>query len=187
VVKLIVGLGNPGAQYENTRHNVGFKVVDLLARRWRMEMTREKFHAWFDTGLIRGEQVALLKPTKFMNRSGQSVQAAGKFYQLQIADLLTITDDTALELGRLRMRMKGSSGGHNGLQDIIDRIGTHDFCRLRLGVGAPLGNRVNYVLSEFAADEQETLDGMIQRAADAAESWIVEGGELAMNRVNVNT
>lgn len=183
-MKLIVGLGNPGAQYERTRHNVGFRVVDLLARRWRMELTREKFHAWFDTGLIRGEQVALLKPTTFMNLSGQAVQAAGSFYQLQASDLLTVTDDTALELGRMRMRLKGSSGGHNGLQDIIDRIGTQDFCRLRLGVGAPLGNRVKYVLSEFGQDEQDTVEAMIGRAADAVESWIVEGGERTMNVVN---
>ena len=150
-MKLIVGLGNPGKEYEFTRHNVGFRVVDLLAKRWQIEMSTEKFHAWFGRGMIREDQAVLLKPTTFMNRSGRAVLAAVRFYQLEEPDLVTILDDVALELGRLRMRRQGSAGGHNGLQSIISHLGTSEFARLRIGVG-PRPEReemVDHVLGAF--------------------------------------
>jgi len=186
-VKLIVGLGNPGKEYEATRHNVGFRVMDLLGRRWGIELLTEKFHAWFGSGRIGDERVVLLKPTTFMNRSGQAVQAAGRFYQAELADLLVVSDDVALEPGRLRVRKQGSAGGHNGLADIIQRIGSDAFCRMRIGIGnAPGAARSSYVLGRFGADEQELMDRCIARAADAVETWVQEGPDAAMNRFNVD-
>jgi PTH1 family peptidyl-tRNA hydrolase len=184
VVKLIVGLGNPGAKYDGTRHNVGFDVVDILAKRWGLSMTTEKFHAWFTQGECGGEKVVLLKPTTFMNRSGQAVLAAGRFYKLDARDLLVITDDHALPLGKLRIRMKGSAGGHNGLGHIIESLGSDGWCRLRIGIGEPFGVPSVYVLSRFSPDEETVVGPARVRAADAAEAWITEGPEAAMNRFN---
>jgi peptidyl-tRNA hydrolase, PTH1 family len=183
-VKLIVGLGNPGKQYELTRHNVGFRTVDVLAGRWRIGMSVEKFHAWFGSGMVGGEGAVLLKPTTFMNRSGQAVLAAGRFYQLELRDLLMISDDWALPLGRLRMRVRGSAGGHKGLQDAVDRLGTEEFCRLRIGIGEPVGPPTPYVLTAFSADEEEVIRPAIEQAADAVERWAAQGPEAAMNRYN---
>lgn len=184
-MKLIVGLGNPGKTYERTRHNVGFRVVDILASRWGLGMTSEKFHAWFGKGDARGESVVLLKPTTFMNRSGQAVLAAGRFYRLEFADLLVVYDDVALDLGRLRIRKKGSAGGHNGLGDVIERLGTDEVCRLRIGIGKPMGSQTQYVLSRFEPDEDDRMAPALVRAADAVERWISEGTDAAMNAYNV--
>lgn len=183
-MKLIVGLGNPGTKYRGTRHNLGFAVVDALARRWAIETSREKFHAFFGDGAIHGQRVILLKPTTFMNRSGQSVLAAGRFYQAEPGDLLVISDDLALPLGRIRLRSVGSAGSHNGLQDVIDRIGFSDFARLRVGIDAPIGDPSTYVLSRFTPDEIPAVERVVETAADAAESWIEHGITLTMNRFN---
>jgi PTH1 family peptidyl-tRNA hydrolase len=183
-VKLIVGLGNPGKRYEGTRHNLGFAVVDLLAQRWRIGMSREKFHAWFGDGLWREQRVALLKPMTFMNNSGQAVWAAVRFHDARPEDLLVILDDAAMPLGQLRMRARGSGGGHNGLQDVIDRVGSSEFPRLRLGIDAPYGVSAGYVLSRFSEDEKPVADEMIQTAADAVECWFENGPVTTMNRFN---
>lgn len=183
-MKLIVGLGNPGRQYEGTRHNVGFAVIDVLARRCGVELTTEKFHAWHGVGELRGERAALMKPTTFMNRSGQAVQAAGRFYKLEVADLLVISDDLALPPGRLRMRASGSSGGHNGLEDIGQRLGGFDWCRMRLGIGEPIGSGSDYVLGRFSPEEESLMAVVYERAADAVECWVENGPELAMTRFN---
>ncbi len=183
-MKLIVGLGNAGPQYVGTRHNVGFEVVDILASRWRVSLGSEKFHGWFGQADVGGERVALLKPTTLMNRSGQAVVAAGRFYKLELADLLVIADDLALPLGRLRMRAGGSSGSHKGLQDIIDRVGSDAWCRLRIGIGEALGDAAAYVLSCFDKTEQAIMDRATERAADAGECWIENGAELTMTRFN---
>lgn len=183
-MKLIVGLGNPGPKYDRTRHNVGFRVVDELARRWGQSLTQEKFHAWFAKGRLGDQEVALLKPTTFMNRSGQSVLAAGRFFQIELFDLLVISDDLALPVGRLRIRAKGSSGGQKGLQDIIERLGTSDFARLRLGIGAAVGDPTDYVLTRFDPQEEELIDQTCRAAADAVECWVSQGTEAAMNRYN---
>jgi len=183
-VKLIVGLGNPGPSYAGTRHNVGFEVADLLAKRWGAPLSAEKFHAWFGQAEVEGERVVLLKPTTYMNRSGQAVQAAGAFYKLELSDLLVVVDDFAIPLGRLRMRASGSAGGHNGLQDILDRLGSEDWCRLRIGIGEPLGMATGHVLDRFGRNEREILDIALPRAADAIECWITQGPEAAMTRYN---
>lgn len=183
-MKLIVGLGNPGRKYAGTRHNVGFDVVDRIAARWSVDMTTERFDGQFGLGEIAHERAALLKPLTFMNRSGRSVQAAGRFYKLELSDLLVIVDDHALPLGRLRIRMKGSSGGHNGLQDIVDRLGSMEWCRMRIGVDEPIGDPVSYVLGRFHESEQPVLEAVMDQAVEAAACWVTEGPELAMTRFN---
>ncbi len=183
-MKLIVGLGNPGGKYAGTRHNLGFDVAGVVASRWGIPLTTEKFHAWFGKGEISGEPVVLIKPTTYMNRSGRAVVAAGRFFKLELEDLLVITDDLALPLGRLRMRMDGSSGGHNGLQSIIDRLGSQQWCRLRIGAGTPLGNATTHVLGRFGEDEEEVMQRARARAADAVECWIEHGVDLTMTRFN---
>ncbi len=183
-VKLIVGLGNPGPQYAGTRHNTGFDVLDGLARRWNIRLACEKFHGWFGDGELCQERVVLLKPTTYMNRSGRAVLAAGRFYKLALEQLLVISDDAALPVGRLRMRAGGSAGGHNGLQDIIDRLGGDAWCRLRIGIGEPIGMAARYVLDRFDAQEEEIMQRVRQRAADAVECWIKHGADLTMTRFN---
>lgn len=181
---MIAGLGNPGAKYAGTRHNVGFDVVDVLASRFSISLGSEKFHAWFGKGEIRGRQVVLLKPTTFMNRSGRAIASAGRFYKLEFEDLLVVSDDIALPVGRLRMRPKGSAGNHKGLQDVIDRIGTDEWCRLRIGIGAPVGDPSIYVLSRFDEADEKVMHAARQRAADAVECWIEHGPDLTMTRFN---
>lgn len=183
-MKLIVGLGNPGARYDGTRHNVGFAVVDRLARRWSCPLTVEKFHAWFASTEVGGERVVLLKPTTFMNRSGQAVAAAKRFYQAAETDLLVIGDDLALPVGRIRLRASGSAGSHNGLQSIIDYVGSPNWCRLRIGIGAAIGDPAVYVLSRFALDEESEMDRTLNHSADAVTHWIAHGVELTMTRFN---
>ncbi|MFQ5491367.1 MAG: aminoacyl-tRNA hydrolase [Phycisphaerae bacterium] len=183
-MKLIVGLGNPGTNYADTRHNVGFKVVDQLAQRCRADLTVEKFSAFFAKTQLTGQPVVLLKPTTFMNRSGRAIQAAGRFYKLELADLLVITDDMALPLGKLRLRSGGGAGGHNGMQDIINHLGSDQFSRLRIGIDSPVGDPVNFVLSRFGDQEQPVIDRACTQAADAAEAWVGHGIEYAMNNFN---
>jgi len=184
-VKLIVGLGNPGTKHAGTRHNVGFRVIDELARRCQADLSQEKFHAWFARATVAEQEVILLKPTTFMNRSGPAVLAAGRFYRLELGDLLVISDDLALPLGKLRLRGQGGAGGHNGLQDIIDRLGSEVFARLRIGIDPPIGDPVGWVLSRFSEAEESVAAAACCRAADAVECWIERGTECAMNRYNV--
>lgn len=186
-VRLIVGLGNPGPQYAGTRHNIGFDVVDELASRWGVSLAGERFHGWFGLGSARGDRVALLKPTTYMNRSGQAVLAAGRFYKLELSDLLIVVDDLALPVGRIRVRGSGSAGSHNGLQDIIDRLGNDGFARLRVGIGAAVGVPSNYVLGRFDETEKPIVERTARRAADCVECWVKEGMEAAMNRFNGDT
>lgn len=183
-MKLIVGVGNPGARYDRTRHNVGFDVVDQFAKRWGFDLSTERFHGWFCLGDFAGERVAMMKPTTFVNKSGRAVLAAGRFYKLELEDLLVVTDDLALPLGRLRMRASGSSGGHNGLQDVIDRLGTNAWGRLRIGIGGPLGGATSHVLGRFSEREEEIMRRSRERATDAVECWIEHGVDLAMTRFN---
>ena len=183
-MKLIVGLGNPGSRYAKTRHNLGYMVVDELARRHEIDTTREKFSAWIGQGTISAERVLLAKPTTFMNRSGQAVQAIGRFYKLELSDLLVVTDDLALPLGKLRLRALGSAGGHNGLTDIIQRLGNDDFSRLRIGIDSPQWNATDHVLGEFDAEEMSVVTPAVTRSADAVECWIRNGVSSAMNEYN---
>src|SRR5205085_7432881 len=157
-MKLIVGLGNPGREYANTRHNIGFRVLDELARRHAIDLTRRKFSGVIGSGSIAGEQVLLLKPETYMNLSGRSVREALTFHKLEPSDLLVIVDDLALPLAKLRIREKGSAGGHNGLTSIVNELGTDEFARLRIGIGWIEGKRmVGHVLGAFTAEEEAQI------------------------------
>jgi len=185
-MKLIVGLGNPGKEYEQTRHNIGYCVVDALAQRWQIEVHKNRFSGRTGGGQIKGLSVLLLKPTTYMNLSGRSVREAVAFYKLSPADLLVVADDLALPLGRLRFRPQGSAGGHNGLTSIIQELGGDDaFARLRMGIDAAVGARmVGHVLGTFSPEEQELINQAIRRAADAVECWLTDGVDKAMNTFN---
>ncbi|OLC45509.1 MAG: aminoacyl-tRNA hydrolase [Acidobacteria bacterium 13_1_40CM_65_14] len=182
-MKAIVGLGNPGSEYKGTRHNVGFEVVDELARRWKVRLKSWKSRA--NLVLVRDHDVLLVEPKTFMNLSGQAVSGVMAFYKIQPADVLVVVDEVQLPLGKLRLRRSGSAGGHNGLKSVIEHVGT-DFPRLRIGVdrGDRNWDLADRVLSRFPADEREIVDAAIARAADAAETFVSDGVELAMNRFN---
>lgn len=193
-MKLIVGLGNPGRQYVSTRHNVGFELIDRLAASigWVStpgdfdRVARTKFDALFLDGSYAGERVALLKPMTFMNLSGKSVQQAMAFYQLQGPEVLVVLDDLALPVGRLRLRGSGSSGGHNGLNDIERQLGTKDYPRLRIGIDAApdFVPSKEYVLGRFSDEQRKLLEPALSRAVDAVCVWIEKGTQTAMNRFN---
>jgi peptidyl-tRNA hydrolase, PTH1 family len=183
-VKLLVGLGNPGPQYRETRHNVGFWVIDEIARRWQLsDAWRER-----DDALLvkRPGGDVLLKPLTFMNRSGYAVSRVRQFYQVEAADILVIFDEAALPLGRLRARRGGSEGGHNGLRSVLEQLGTTEVPRLRVGVGRGDQRRelADHVLSTFDADERETIQAATLRAADAAEMFLTDGIERVMSTFN---
>ena len=185
-VKMVAGLGNPGKKYANTRHNVGFNVVDLLAGTLQIELTKRKFGARVGSGEAAGRRLILLKPWLFMNRSGESVAGAVAFYKLPLTDLLIVLDDMALEPGRIRIRASGSSGGHNGLEDIIAKLGTDRFARLRVGIGqSDRPDSVDYVLAEPTPEQRPLLAEASGLAKDAVLCWINEGIEAAMNKFNM--
>ncbi|MGM0555067.1 MAG: aminoacyl-tRNA hydrolase [Myxococcota bacterium] len=180
---LIAGLGNPGTKYAGTRHNIGFMAVDRLAERHRMSLGTEKFDGRFDTGVIGREKVALLEPQTFMNRSGRSVQAAASFYDVPTDQIIVVHDEIDLDVGQLRLKAGGGHGGHNGLRDIAQKLGTKDFLRVRLGVGRPEhGDVTNHVLGQFQRDEQPLVDDLIERGCDAIELLLSDGLARAQNR-----
>ena len=186
-MKLIVGLGNPGANYQMTRHNVGFEVLDRLARRHAPgAIARGRFHGTTLDADIDGERCLLLKPTTFMNRSGQAVAEAVAFYKLSPSDdLLVIVDDVALPCGQIRVRAEGGAGGHNGLADVQEKLGTESYARLRIGIDQP-GQipQSDYVLGRFRPDQWSLVDPAINDAAEAAACWAQRGVHEAMNRFN---
>ncbi len=185
-MKMIVGLGNPGKKYDNTRHNVGFEVIGELARRWQADSFREKHQALMTESSLAGAKTLLLSPQTYMNLSGVSVRLASDFYKLEPSDLLVICDDFNLPLGTLRTRARGSAGGQNGLDNIIQQLGTQEVARLRFGIG-PVPERwspVDFVLGKFGKDERDLVDQMVRRAADAAECWIANGTTETMNQYN---
>lgn len=187
-MKLIVGLGNPGREYRETRHNVGFMVIDEIARRY--DLTLGMAPAQVPEALVAKkygpEPLLVAKPLTYMNRSGDAVGPLMRYYDIAPADLLVVVDEAALPFGRLRARARGSAGGHNGLKSIIDRIGTIEFARLRLGVGRgdPRRDLADHVLAKFESGERAELEQFITRAADAAEMFAVEGIEQVMNAYN---
>jgi peptidyl-tRNA hydrolase, PTH1 family len=191
-MKLIVGLGNPGPEYRDTRHNVGFLVIDEMAGRWRLsDAWREKFEALHVRTTVADEAVVLAKPLTFMNLSGQAVAGLAGFYKIDPADVLVVTDDVALPLGRLRARPEGGAGGHNGLKSIIQHLGTQAFPRVRVGVGRGddviKGHRrdlADHVLGRFEAGERDTVSAAVLRAADASERFLAEGIERVMSAFN---
>ncbi|NAS16840.1 aminoacyl-tRNA hydrolase [Clostridium butyricum] len=181
---LIVGLGNPGSQYEDTRHNIGFKIVDNIAKEYNIEINRQKFKGMCGEGFINGEKVILLKPTTYMNLSGESVREVVDFYKLSNDDVLVIYDDISLDVGRLRIREKGSAGGHNGIKSIIAHLGTDIFPRIKVGVGQPNVDLVNYVLGKFTKEEMEVLNESIDASTRAAKEIISNDVKTAMNIYN---
>jgi PTH1 family peptidyl-tRNA hydrolase len=182
-MKLIVGLGNPGAEYQGTRHNVGFDVVDELARRWKARPRIWKSLAELAQAADRGAMLA--KPQTFMNASGEAVARVASFYKFEPSDILVVVDDVQLPLGRLRFRSSGSAGGHNGLKSVIEHLGP-EFSRLRIGVGRgdPRWDLSDHVLSPFRPEERELVQQTIPRAADAVETFVENGIAAAMNRWN---
>ena len=186
-MKVICGLGNPGERYRLTRHNVGFRVVDLLADRWQLTGGGRLRDGAALLEAQRPEpigRVLLVKPMRYMNLSGGPLRAALRQIDVDVtSDLLVVADDIDLPLGRIRLRRSGSAGGHNGLRDIISSFGSNEFNRLRIGVGRA-GEAVDHVLATFKPDERELADEMVQRGADAAERWLLEGIDEAMNAFN---
>ena len=184
-LRMIVGLGNPGDEFKNTRHNVGFRVIDSLAEAVSIDVKKRKFGARFGQSEFTGKKLILLKPQKFMNRSGQVVATAVGFYKIQLEELLIISDDLALEPGRIRIRAKGSGGGQKGLADIIEKLGTENFARLRIGIGQ---NQVipaeDYVLAPPTKEQKPLLGEAIERAKEAVLCWVEFGIEAVMNRFN---
>ncbi len=183
---LLVGLGNPGRQYQWTRHNVGFRVIDTIAEQKRLRLEREKYSGLFTEFREHGRRVGLLKPLTFMNRSGESVATAIRYGAADLTDLLVITDDVHLPMGTLRLRAAGSAGGHNGLKSIIEHLGSQQFPRLRIGVGISKDtvDLAQHVLGKFTPDEMKEMETVIKRAADAALVFAMEGIVAAMDRYN---
>lgn len=181
----IIGLGNPGANYDKTRHNVGFRVIDLMSRRYGIAVSRTRSRALVGEGLAGGQRIALVKPQTYMNLSGESVQDLMRWYELMPQDILIISDDIDLPPGSVRIRPHGGAGTHNGLRNIIQMTGSDRFPRIRIGVGAPppQWDLKDWVLSGFGED-QTVMDEALRTAADAADCFITGGIDLAMNRFN---
>ena len=186
MMKLIVGLGNPGRRYETTRHNVGFDVVDRLAERAGIASWKTRFDGLCAEFRLGEQRCLLLKPMTYMNCSGRSVSEAVRFYRIELGDVLVICDDFNLPLGKLRIRPKGSAGGQKGLADVLKALGDQNVARLRIGVGPvpPRWDVVDFVLSRFRSGERPVIEEAVVRAAEAAELWCREGVETCMNRYN---
>ena len=184
---LVVGLGNPGDKYENTRHNVGFLTIDHIAEEQRVPVQKLKYRALTNTVELGGAKALLMKPVTYMNLSGEAVGEAARFYKIPADHVLVISDDVSLPLGKLRIRKGGSAGGHNGLKNIIQHLGTDQFPRVRVGVGQkphPDYDLADWVLGKFQGEDKKVMDEAVRRAADAVECILKEGADRAMNRFN---
>lgn len=183
---LIAGLGNPGKKYENTRHNVGFWCVDELARRWNITNEKTEKRALTRDGIIRDRRVLLVKPQTYMNNSGEALRALVDFYKVDLKNIIIAYDELDIPFGTLRLRMKGSAGGQKGMKSVLQHLGTPDINRVRIGIGRPPGrmDAGAFVLRPFGGDDEITARLMVDRAADAIETWLVEGIELAMTKHN---
>jgi len=183
-VLAVLGLGNPGEEYRDTRHNVGFRVVEALALAAGASFGRKRFESLVAEAQLGSGKVLLCKPQTYMNESGRAARAVRDFFGLEAAALLVVCDDFNLETGRLRARRGGSSGGHHGLESVSRELGTEEFPRLRLGIGAAAGEAVGYVLGRFRAEEREPVDRAVERAAEAVRCWADQGIAACMNRFN---
>ena len=183
---MIVGLGNPGAEYQQTPHNLGFMAVDLLARECGLELAHREAQALTAVARLEGQEVLLAKPQTYMNLSGMAVARLLEKYGLEVSDLIVVVDDAALPLGSLRIRPRGSAGGHNGLKSIMGALNSSEFVRVRMGVGSeqPIGDMVSYVLGRFRRSELETVSQMLGQACEAVRVILREGSQKAMNRFN---
>lgn len=183
-MKIIVGLGNPGAKYEATRHNVGFITADLLADAYDKEVSQKGLLCYYTEFRLNGEKILVVKPQTYMNLSGDCVGQLARYYKVANEDILVISDDLSLPVGTMRFRAKGSSGGHNGLKSIIAHLGGDDFPRLKIGIGRS-DDVIDYVLGHFGKEEWEKISEMMQLAVKAVELWITDGCDAVMNRFNV--
>ena len=185
-MRLIIGLGNPGPQYRNTRHNIGFQCVDLMARKWAISSPERRAKAVISRGQQAGKELVLAKPRTFMNNSGEGVSYLLTRFAASLDDLLIIYDDMELPLGRLRIRRSGSDGGHNGVRSIISALHTESFPRIRLGIGCPPENQdsVDYVLGRFSKEDSIVIAQAVETVVNAVECWLEEGIDITMNRFN---
>ena len=183
-MKLIVGLGNPGKEYAGTRHNVGFEVVDVIAKRCKTRIAKRMGRSKIARVNIAGEDLTLMKPQTFMNLSGDAIANFARREKINPSEILIVYDDMALPIGKIRIRPQGSAGGHNGMKSIIARLGTDQFARVRIGIGNARRDAIDHVLSRFHTQEKQTIHEAIMKAADAVEMILSEGIEPAMNRYN---
>ena len=181
---LIVGLGNPGKQYEQTRHNIGFDVIDYMANKYNIYVNREKFKGICGEGFIENKKVILLKPLTYMNLSGESIRELANFYKLEDDEIIVVYDDISLDIGRLRIREKGSAGGHNGIKSIIQNLGGDKFPRVKVGVGQPKDNLVNHVLGKFSKEDREHIEKVIPVVSDAIVEIVKNDAKESMNKFN---
>ncbi|QDP38827.1 aminoacyl-tRNA hydrolase [Radiobacillus deserti] len=185
-MKCIVGLGNPGRRFEDTRHNIGFMVVDELMKRHQLSLDKKKFNGQFTTHVVEGEKVIFLQPLTYMNLSGESVRPLADFYNLNPEDIVVIYDDLDLPNGKIRLRQKGGHGGHNGIRSMIDHLGTKEFKRIRVGIGRPTTPQPvpNFVTEPFTKEEWVLAREGIYKAADACDAWFSKPFEQVMNEFN---
>jgi len=187
-MRVIIGLGNPGMKYAGTRHNIGFDTVTALADKYNIKINNKKFNGLIGDGFIGGEKVLLVQPQTYMNLSGECVGQIADFFKIEPENLIVICDDINLDTGRLRIRAKGSAGGHNGLKNIIAHLGTEAFPRIRVGVGEKTEgwDLADYVLARFSKDDEPIMREAIKNAVGAVETWISDDIGTAMNRFNIN-
>lgn len=183
---LIVGLGNPENEYSKTRHNMGFDTINEIAKNNNINITKSKFKGLYETGIIQGEKVILLKPQTYMNLSGESVKEIVDFYNIQPKEIIVIYDDIDIDKGKIKIRKKGSAGSHNGMKSVIKELNSSEFGRVRVGIGQPefKNDMVNYVIGKVPEEEQEILQQGVKRAAEAVEEIIKNGIDIAMNKFN---
>jgi PTH1 family peptidyl-tRNA hydrolase len=181
---IIAGLGNPGRDYEHTRHNVGFRVIDHMASKLNINVNKIKFKGLFGEGYIGSEKVILLKPQTYMNLSGESILDAVQFFKINVENVIVVYDDMNIPLGRMRIRPSGSDGGHNGMKSIIYLLESNNFPRLRVGIGAHRGNMVGHVIGRFSEDERKIVEDVIDTACDALEEMVKKDVQGAMNQYN---
>ena len=183
-MKLIVGLGNPGKKYEGTRHNMGFMAVDLFSDMAKIDVDKEVFSGLLGRGKVFDEDVLVIKPTTYMNLSGTAVSQVVHYFKIEKEDIIVVYDDMAIAPGNIRLRLNGSSGGHKGMQNIIEQLGTSDIKRIRIGIGEPTYDIVDFVLSKPLKEEKELIDGALENAANAIKEALKSGFDRAMNRFN---
>lgn len=179
----VFGLGNPGKKYEKTKHNVGFDVVSLISERFVVDVNLKKFRSFCGKGMLEGKKIMLFKPQTYMNESGKSVLSAMAFYKFPVEKVVVVYDDFSLPLGKIRVRKKGSAGGHNGIKSIIGSVG-ENFIRVRVGIGSPDKNVTNFVLSSFSKKEKQIIEEVYHVAVDCVKSIVVDGVDFAMNKYN---
>ncbi|MGM0501102.1 MAG: aminoacyl-tRNA hydrolase [Bacillota bacterium] len=184
-MKLVVGLGNPGSKYKDTRHNAGFMVVDRLADKYNFRLSKEEKKALVAKERIKGEKIILAKPQTFMNNSGQAVQQLANYYKIEPKDVVVVYDDLDLDAGQLKIKPKGGHGGHNGVKSIINCLGAKNFSRVRIGIGRPEYRTVtDYVLSKFSREEKKEVEDALEKGAKAVELFIAGKLNQAMNKYN---